>query len=161
MKISNENEVAAYHVIRVFAAVIFVLYILSNWIFPEYFGLFTGPIMSKVGAVYALIYLLTAAYLLFRGGIWFIEFMVDGGFVEFKYYYLTTPFSAKRMVRICVDDLYAYKEIAGLFGLRKKLILYQERKGKIFQYPPIPVGSFIEAKRKEVLTEIAKYAVKI
>lgn len=159
--INNENEVSAYHVIRIFATAAFVIYIMTNWFFPKYFLAFNGPIISKVGFVYAILFISASFYLWLRGGVWFVEFVYNDEYVEFKFKYLTTPFGEKQLVRIPVDSLYAYKIITSRFGLRKTIVLYQEKKGKIFQYPPIPIGSLVEKKRDEVMDIINRYAVKI
>lgn len=161
VKINNENEVAAYHVIRVLATAAFVLYLLTNWVFPKYFVLFNGPIISTIGFVFAVAYLVALFYLWLMGEIWFVEFVYTSEYIEFKYKCLATPFGDKQMIRIPVESFYAYKLDTYRLGLGKKMIPYQEKEGKIFQYPPIPIGCLVEKKRSQVMDIINRYAVKI
>ncbi len=161
VKVSNENEVAAYHVMRVFLAVIFVAYIASIWAFPEYFPWSGNRVVLMVGHTYAVIYILVALILAMRGGMWFLEFISRDEFYEFRYYVLTTPFGAKRMVRIPVASLYAFKIHKRFFNMKKTLVLYQEKDGKIFQYPPIPIGSLLKQKQELVVEELKKNAIEL
>lgn len=161
VKVSNENEVAAYHVMRIFFAVIFVVYVISIWVFPEYFSWSENKVALIVGHSYGAFYLLMTIFMAIRGGMWFVEFIAKDGVYEFRYYLLTTPFSAKRMVRMPVDSLYAFKVRRGFFMLKKTLILFQENEGKIFQYPPIPIGSLLKKKQQVVVEELQKNSVEL
>lgn len=159
VKVSNENEVAAYHVMRIFFAVIFVAYLTSIWAFSEYFSWSGNKVIQIVGHTYAAIYLLATLYMALRGGMWFVEFIFKDETYEFRYYLLTTPFGARRMVRIPVNDLYAFK-IHKSF-LKKTLVLYQEKGGKVFQYPPIPIGSLLKEKQQQVIEYLKMHAVEL
>lgn len=161
VKVSNENEVAAYHVMRIFFAVIFVLYVISIWVFPEYFSWSENQVALLVGHLYGAFYLLMTIFMALRGGMWFVEFISKDAVCEFRYYLLTTPFSAKRMVRIPVDSLYAFKVKRSILTLKKTLILFQENEGKIFQYPPIPIGSLLKKKQQEIVEELKKNSVEL
>jgi hypothetical protein len=94
-----------------------------------------------------------------RGGMWFVEFIFKDETYEFRYYLLTTPFGARRMIRIPVNDLYAFK-IDKSF-LKKTLVLYQEKEGKVFQYPPIPIGSLLKEKQQQVIGYLKMNAVEL
>jgi hypothetical protein len=159
VKVSNENEVAAYHVMRIFFAVIFIAYLTSIWIFPEYFSWSGNKVIQIVGHTYAGIYLLATLYLALRGGMWFVEFMLKDEAYEFRYYLLSTPFGARRMVRIPTDNLYAFK-IHKSF-VKKSIVLYQEKDGKVFQYPPIPIGSLLNEKQQLVIDTLKIHAVEL
>jgi len=159
VKVSNENEVFAYHVARVFGGIFFVLYLVVVWAFPEYFSWSANKSLVITGHIYATIYLLVAVAMALKGGIWFIEFSFKDDYYEFRYYLLTTPFSQRRMVRISAEELYAFRVKASFFGWKKKLILYQEIKGEVRQYPPIPIGSLMSEKQVIVIDELKKYAV--
>jgi hypothetical protein len=159
VKVSNENEVAAYHVMRIFFAVIFIAYLISIWIFPEYFSWSESRTIQLVGHVYAAAYLLATLFLAMRGGMWFMEFIFKDDAYEFRYFLLTAPFGAKRLIRVPVEDFYAFK-IQKRF-LKKTLILYQEKDGKVFQYPPIPIGSFLKEKQRQTIECLKMNAVEL
>jgi hypothetical protein len=159
VKVSNENEVAAYHVIRIFLAVIFIAYLTSIWAFPEYFPWSGNKVIQVVGHTYAVIYLLATLYLALRGGMWFVEFILKDEIYEFRYYLLTTPFGTRKMARIPANNLYAFKIHKNF--IKKTLILYQEKDGKVFQYPPIPIGSLLKEKQQLVIDTLKIYAVEL
>lgn len=161
MKISNENEVAAYHVIRIALASLFAGYVVSFWLFAEYFSWSGNEVVRIIGHVYASIYVIVSAYVWLKGGIWFVEFSFKDDVYEFRYYILTAPFGAKRMVRIPAENLYAYFLESTFLKLKRRLILFQERDGKIFQYPPIPIGSLMKEKQVQVIGELDKYGIKL
>jgi len=156
VKVSNENEVAAYHVIRVFLAVIFVAYLAAIWAFPEYFSWSDSKTVRVIGHSFASIYLLATLYLALRGGMWFVEFIHANEAYEFRYYLLTTPFGSKRMTSVADSALCAFKIEKSVMGLKKTLILFQEKDDKFFQYPPIPIGCLLNEKQQQVIEELKK-----
>lgn len=161
VKVNNENEVAAYHIIRILLATLFTAYVVSLWIFPEYFSWAGNHLVKIIGHSYGTFYILLSLLVWFNGGVWFVEFTFDDNVYEFRYYVLTSPFGAKRMVRIPTENLYAFAVKPSLFGIKKKLILYQEREGKLFEYPPIPIGNLFVEKQNEVLLELRKFGTEL
>lgn len=161
VKVSNENEVSAYHIIRILLAALFAGYAITIWIFPEYFSWAHNGVVRTAGHIYAVAYILLSVLVWAKGGIWFLEFTFNDDVYEFRYYILTAPFGAKRMVRIPVENLYAFAVRSSFLKLRKRLVLYQERSGKIFEYPPIPLGNLFLEKQKQVLEQLKKYGTEI
>lgn len=161
VKVNNENEVSAYHVIRLLSGILLFIYILTIWVFPAYFSWSGNRVVVLIGHIYGAIYLVSAIYMLLRGGIWYLEFIHKDDLYEFRYYFLTAPFGAKRLVRIPTENLYAFKIKKNFCKLKKTLILYQEQEGKVLQYPPIPIGSLLIEKQQLVIDELRKYAVEL
>lgn len=161
VRVSNENEVAAYHVIRVILATIFTAYVVTIWLFSGYFSWSNNATIRMVGHGYGIFYLVMTLLVWLKGGIWYVEFTFKDEMYQFKYYILTTPFGSRKMIRIPAENLYAFIVESSLLGLRKKLILFQEREGKVFQYPPIPIGSLFSDKRSQVFQELEKYGILI
>jgi hypothetical protein len=161
VKVNNENEVSAYHVIRLLSAVLLFIYIVTIWLFPEYFSWSANRTVVIVGHTFGALYLVSALFMVLRGGIWFLEFIHKDDSYEFRYYFLTAPFGSKRMIRIPSENLYAFKIKKNFCKLKKTLILYQEQDGKVLRYPPIPLGSLLFEKQQVVIGELKKYAVEL
>lgn len=161
VKVNNENEVAAYHIIRILLATLFTAYVVCLWIFPEYFSWAGSPLVRVVGHFYGAFYVLLSLLVWFAGRIWFVEFTFKDNVYEFRYYVLTSPFGSKRMVRIPTEYLYAFAIKRSLINIKKELVLYQEKEGKLFEYPPIPIGNLFLEKQKVVLNQLKIFGTEL